>query len=121
MRCAQSESPLGQQRPSTQERQLWTGSISGLMSSDLEARVGAGFQAMASGDWAGARDEFVAVLEVDEVPEALLGLANALQGTNTPMRSDVDGRPHQFHPPQRPKPQPAALITSGPPNGVRSP
>jgi len=47
------------------------------MSSDLEARVGAGFQAMASGDWAGARDEFVAVLEVDEVPEALLGLANA--------------------------------------------
>ena len=42
------------------------------------AQVGAGFQAMATGDWRGARDAFSAVLEVAEVPEALFGLANAL-------------------------------------------
>jgi DNA-binding CsgD family transcriptional regulator/Tfp pilus assembly protein PilF len=47
------------------------------MSSDLEAQVGAGFQAAAAGDWQNARDLFATVLEVDEVPEALLGLANA--------------------------------------------
>ena len=33
---------------------------------------------MAAGDWRGARDAFSAVLEVAAVPEALLGLANAL-------------------------------------------
>jgi hypothetical protein len=43
-----------------------------------ERQVGAGFQAMAAGDWCGARDVFSAVLEVAEVPEAFLGLANAL-------------------------------------------
>ncbi len=42
------------------------------------AQVGAGFQAMATGDWRGARDAFSAVLAVTEVPEALFGLANAL-------------------------------------------
>jgi DNA-binding CsgD family transcriptional regulator len=41
-------------------------------------QVGAGFEAMAAGDWRGARDAFCAVLEVTAVPEALLGLANAL-------------------------------------------
>jgi DNA-binding CsgD family transcriptional regulator len=41
-------------------------------------QVGAGFEAMAAGDWRGARDAFSAVLEVTAVPEALLGLANAL-------------------------------------------
>ncbi len=41
-------------------------------------QVGAGFEAMAAGDWRGARDTFSAVLEVAAVPEALLGLANAL-------------------------------------------
>ena len=44
----------------------------------VEGQVGAGFQAMATGDWRGARDAFSAALEVAEVPEALLGLANAL-------------------------------------------
>lgn len=43
-----------------------------------ESRVGAGYQAMAAGDWRGARDAFSAVLEVAEVPEAFFGLANAL-------------------------------------------
>ena len=46
-----------------------------------ESQVGAGFQAMATGDWRGARDAFsaaLAVAEVPEVPEALFGLANAL-------------------------------------------
>lgn len=47
------------------------------MASDVESRVGAGFEAMASGDWCGARDAFAAVLGEGEVPEALLGLANA--------------------------------------------
>ena len=43
-----------------------------------ESQVGAGFQAMATGDWRGARDAFSAVLAVADVPEALFGLANAL-------------------------------------------
>ena len=47
------------------------------MLSDAESQVGAGFEAMASGDWCGARDVFVAVLDGAEVPEALLGLGNA--------------------------------------------
>jgi DNA-binding CsgD family transcriptional regulator len=42
------------------------------------AQVGAGFQAMATGDWRGARDAFSAALAVAEVPEASFGLANAL-------------------------------------------
>jgi DNA-binding CsgD family transcriptional regulator len=42
------------------------------------AQVGAGFQAMATGDWPGARDAFSAVLAVADVPEASFGLANAL-------------------------------------------
>jgi DNA-binding CsgD family transcriptional regulator len=50
----------------------------GVESSVLESQVGAGFQAMAAGDWCGARDAFSAVLEVAEVPEALFGLAGAL-------------------------------------------
>jgi DNA-binding CsgD family transcriptional regulator len=44
----------------------------------VDAQVGAGFQAMAAGDWHGARDAFAAVLDVAEVPEALFGLASAL-------------------------------------------
>jgi len=44
----------------------------------VESGVGAGFQAMAAGDWGGARDAFSAVLEGAEVPEAFLGLATAL-------------------------------------------
>ena len=50
----------------------------GAESSAVESRVGAGFQAMAAGDWPGARDAFSAVLAVAEVPEAFFGLANAL-------------------------------------------
>ena len=44
----------------------------------VESQVGVGFQAMAVGDWRGARDVFSAVLEVADVPEALFGLANTL-------------------------------------------
>jgi DNA-binding CsgD family transcriptional regulator len=44
----------------------------------VESQVGAGFQAMAGGDWCGARDAFCAVLEVADLPEAMFGLANAL-------------------------------------------
>ena len=50
----------------------------GAAASAVEGRVAAGFQAMAAGDWRGARDAFSAVLEVAEVPEAFFGLANAL-------------------------------------------
>jgi DNA-binding CsgD family transcriptional regulator len=42
------------------------------------SQVQAGYQAMAVGDWRGARDAFSAVLEVSELPEAFFGLANAL-------------------------------------------
>jgi DNA-binding CsgD family transcriptional regulator len=51
---------------------------SGAESSAVEGQVGAGFQAVAAGDWRGARDAFSAVLEVAEVPEARFGLANVL-------------------------------------------
>jgi hypothetical protein len=47
------------------------------MAADAESQIGAGFEAMAAGLWSQARDVFTAVLEVAEVPEALLGLANA--------------------------------------------
>ncbi len=47
------------------------------MLSDPESQVGTGFEAMASGDWSTARDAFAAVLDGAEIPEALLGLANA--------------------------------------------
>src|SRR6266496_5270633 len=43
-----------------------------------EGRVEAGFQAIAAGDWPGAREAFSAVLEAAEVPEAFFGLATAL-------------------------------------------
>ena len=43
-----------------------------------EGGVEAGFQAMAAGDWGGARDAFSAVLAAAEVPEAFFGLATAL-------------------------------------------
>ena len=46
-------------------------------SSGTQSQVAAGFQALAVGDWDGARDAFSAVLAVAEVPEALVGLANA--------------------------------------------
>jgi tetratricopeptide (TPR) repeat protein len=49
-----------------------------LASGVAESQVGAGFQAMATGDWRGARDAFSAVLAVADVPEASFGLANAL-------------------------------------------
>jgi hypothetical protein len=49
----------------------------GVEPSGAENQVGAGFGAMAAGDWSGARDAFAAVLGVAEIPEALLGLANA--------------------------------------------
>jgi DNA-binding CsgD family transcriptional regulator len=44
----------------------------------VEGQVGMGFQAMAAGDWRGARDAFSAVVAVADAPEALFGLANAL-------------------------------------------
>ena len=50
----------------------------GVEPSVIESQVGAGFRAMAAGEWRGARDAFSAVLEVAEVPEALFGLASAL-------------------------------------------
>lgn len=51
--------------------------MSGSPPSDIENQVGAGFVAMAAGDWSGARAAFDTVLEIAEVPEALMGLANA--------------------------------------------
>jgi hypothetical protein len=51
---------------------------SGAGPGEVEIQVGAGFQALAAGDWRGARDAFSAVLEVAEVPAALLGRAIAL-------------------------------------------
>jgi DNA-binding CsgD family transcriptional regulator len=44
---------------------------------DVASGVAAGYQAMAAGDWDGAREAFSGVLEVVELPEALMGLAGA--------------------------------------------
>ncbi len=44
----------------------------------VDGLVGAGFGAMAGGNWGGARDAFCAALEVGEAPEAHFGLATAL-------------------------------------------
>jgi DNA-binding CsgD family transcriptional regulator len=48
------------------------------MSTSTEQQVAASFQAMAAGDWVGARDQFSAVVDVDDVPEARFGLALTL-------------------------------------------
>jgi DNA-binding CsgD family transcriptional regulator len=47
------------------------------MPADVDRQIGAGFQALAAGDWFGARVAFTEVLEVGEMPEALMGLASA--------------------------------------------
>src|SRR3954468_16998742 len=47
------------------------------MPDDIEQPIDVGFAAMAAGEWSGARDAFAAVLDLAEVPEALMGLANA--------------------------------------------
>src|SRR5262245_54118557 len=47
------------------------------MPTDTENQVGAGFTAMAAGDWSGARAAFAAIPELSDVPAALMGLANA--------------------------------------------
>ncbi|MFN2591528.1 MAG: LuxR C-terminal-related transcriptional regulator [Candidatus Dormibacteria bacterium] len=44
---------------------------------DVEGQVSAGYQAMSAADWPAGRQAFAAVLEVAEIPEALMGLANA--------------------------------------------
>jgi DNA-binding CsgD family transcriptional regulator len=48
------------------------------VSTSTELQLEASFQAMAVGDWDGARDGFSAVVEVDDVPEARFGLALTL-------------------------------------------
>jgi DNA-binding CsgD family transcriptional regulator len=46
--------------------------------SDFDALLGAAEQALEAGDWSTARSSFEAALELEETPEALLGLGNAL-------------------------------------------
>jgi len=48
------------------------------VSISTELQVKASFEAMAAGDWVGARDGFSAVAEADDVPEARFGLALTL-------------------------------------------
>src|SRR6266545_227548 len=45
---------------------------------DSDALLGVAEQALKAGDWATARSSFEAALEVEETPEGLLGLGNAL-------------------------------------------
>src|SRR6266511_1157752 len=47
-------------------------------SAAVDAGVAEGYEALASGDWAGARVAFEAALAVEEFPEALDGLGRAL-------------------------------------------
>jgi DNA-binding CsgD family transcriptional regulator len=44
---------------------------------EIDEAVGEGFRVLAAGDWPAARDAFESVLQCDEVPEALIGLASA--------------------------------------------
>ena len=48
------------------------------MSVDSDALLAAGQRALEAGEWSAARSSFEAALEVEESPEALLGLGNAL-------------------------------------------
>lgn len=49
-----------------------------MVSGELEALLAAGETALQAGDWPAARDAFEAALAVEEVPEALFGLGDAL-------------------------------------------
>jgi hypothetical protein len=44
----------------------------------VEGLLGAGFQAVAAGDWDSAREAFTAALAVAEIPEAFFGLSGTL-------------------------------------------
>jgi DNA-binding CsgD family transcriptional regulator len=44
----------------------------------VEGLLGAGFQAVAAGDWGSSREAFTAALAVAEIPEAFLGLSGTL-------------------------------------------
>ena len=48
------------------------------MSVDSDSPLGAGERALEAGEWSAARSWFEAALELEETPEALLGLGNAL-------------------------------------------
>jgi ATP/maltotriose-dependent transcriptional regulator MalT len=49
-----------------------------VVSVDSDSPLGAGERALEAGDWSAARSWFEAALELEETPEALLGLGNAL-------------------------------------------
>jgi DNA-binding CsgD family transcriptional regulator len=49
-----------------------------VVSVDSDALVGAGERALGAGEWSAARSSFEAALELEETPEALLGLGHAL-------------------------------------------
>ena len=48
------------------------------MSGDSDSLLGAGQRALEAGEWLAAKGSFEAALELEETPEALLGLGNAL-------------------------------------------
>lgn len=48
------------------------------MPNELDALVAAGERSLEAGDWPAARDAFCAALDLDEAPEALFGLGEAL-------------------------------------------
>ena len=49
-----------------------------MVSVGSDSLVGAGERALEAGEWLAARSSFEAALELEETPEALLGLGNAL-------------------------------------------
>jgi ATP/maltotriose-dependent transcriptional regulator MalT len=49
-----------------------------VVSGDCDSLLGAGQRALEAGEWLAARGSFEAALELEETPEALLGLGNAL-------------------------------------------
>jgi len=51
------------------------------VSSEVDALIAAGNAALEAGAWLAARDSFQASLELEETPEALLGLGTALAWT----------------------------------------
>lgn len=80
------------------------------MGSHVEDPFSAGNEALAAGDWAGARDSFQAALEQEETAEGLAGLADALWWLGE-IRAAVGHRERAYSEfRRRPDPVSAALI-----------
>ncbi len=83
------------------------------MPSDAERLLAAGRDALAAGDWPTARSSFQAVVEQEDVPEALAGLSDALWWLGETDAAVRSGERAYATFRRRPDPMPAALASIG--------